>query len=396
MTEAAQILNSDDRYTGRLAGVFGVGSTTYLLNQMDKGLIRGLVVHNSYNEGYLSIQKAADGIKKGMKQERICLDSYYIERSDIRNRKFEKMLYPMELAQGGENETIQIWTVFLTVILGAFALYRCFADRRPDRKEPESVRIGITLYRDDDTFYQFNLPYSGNRSKKYEKTEGIRMILDVMDAKEDQNTQNSQVDRFLALGCDVICVNMVDRSAASVIIDKAMDREVPVIFFNREPVSEDLNRWEKLFYVGANPKEEGVCQGNMIADAYDACPEILDLNGDGKVSYVILEGERGHQDSLMRTEWAVQTLKNRGVDLEKLTGGSPTGQRSQADALWGSGWRNFRSRLSWCSATMTIWLWGLLIRCAAWALSGRCVWQGLTALRLDWMQWSLVLCLEQW
>ena len=41
---------------------------------------------------------------------------------------------------------------FLTVILGAFALYRCFAERRPDHKEPESVRIGITLYRDDDTF----------------------------------------------------------------------------------------------------------------------------------------------------------------------------------------------------------------------------------------------------
>ena len=37
---------------------------------------------------------------------------------------------------------------FLTVILGAFALYRCFAERRPDHKEPESVRIGITLYRD--------------------------------------------------------------------------------------------------------------------------------------------------------------------------------------------------------------------------------------------------------
>ena len=144
---------------------------------------------------------------------------------------------------------------FLTVILGAFALYRCFADRRPDRKEPESVRIGITLYRDDDTFINSICRILETEAKKYEKTEGIRMILDVMDAKEDQNTQNSQVDRFLALGCDVICVNMVDRSAASVIIDKAMDREVPVIFFNREPVSEDLNRWEKLFYVGANPKE---------------------------------------------------------------------------------------------------------------------------------------------
>lgn len=87
------------------------------------------------------------------------------------------------------------------------------------------------------------------------------MILDVMDAKEDQNTQNSQVDRFLALGCDVICVNMVDRSAASVIIDKAMDREVPVIFFNREPVSEDLNRWEKLFMLEPIRRKRGSARG---------------------------------------------------------------------------------------------------------------------------------------
>ena len=97
------------------------------------------------------------------------------------------------------------------------------------RTAPGSQRTGIGAHRHYSLqrrryVYQFNLPYSGNRSKKYEKTEGIRMILDVMDAKEDQNTQNSQVDRFLALGCDVICVNMVDRSAASVIIDKAMDR----------------------------------------------------------------------------------------------------------------------------------------------------------------------------
>ena len=128
---------------------------------------------------------------------------------------------------------------------------------------------------------------------------------------------------------------MVDRSAASVIIDKAMDQDVPVIFFNREPVEEDISRWEKLFYIGADPKAEGICQGNMMADAYEKEPFVLDLDGDGKVSYVILEGERGHQDSQMRTEWAVQTLKDRGVDVEKLTGGIANWQRSQADALMG-------------------------------------------------------------
>lgn len=233
----------------------------------------------------------------------------------------------------------------LGITLGILVLYACFADRSSGREAPEQVRIGITLYRDDDTFINSICRMLEREAKKHEKTDGIRIILDVMDAKEDQSTQNSQVDRFLALGCDVICVNMVDRSAASVIIDKAMDQEVPVIFFNREPVNEDLNRWEKLFYVGANPKEEGICQGNMIADAYDACPRILDLNGDGKVSYVILEGERGHQDSLMRTEWAVQTLKNRGVDLEKLTGGIANWQRSQADALMGQWLEKFPEQI---------------------------------------------------
>ena len=234
---------------------------------------------------------------------------------------------------------------FGAAALSVFVLCHCFLHRHPDQKEQEPVRIGITLYRDDDTFINSICRMLETEAKTYEKTQGIRIILDVMDAKEDQNTQNSQVDRFLALGCDVICVNMVDRSAASVIIDKAMDQEVPVIFFNREPVSEDLNRWEKLFYVGANPKEEGVCQGNMIADAYEACPEILDLNGDGKVSYVLLEGERGHQDSLMRTEWAVQTLKDRGVELEKLTGGIANWQRSQAEALMGQWLEEFPEQI---------------------------------------------------
>ena len=71
-----------------------------------------------------------------------------------------------------------------------------------------------------------------------------------MDPKGNQNTQNSQVDRFLSLEYDAICVNMVDRSAASYVINKAMDAGTPVVFFNREPVEEDMKRWEHLYYVG--------------------------------------------------------------------------------------------------------------------------------------------------
>ena len=34
------------------------------------------------------------------------------------------------------------------------------------------------------------------------------------------------------------------------IVDKAEEAGVPVIFFNRQPVEEDLQRWERAYYVG--------------------------------------------------------------------------------------------------------------------------------------------------
>ena len=68
-------------------------------------------------------------------------------------------------------------------------------------------------------------------------------------------------------------------------------------------------------------------------DCYKEDPSSIDLNGDGKVDYVLLEGETSHQDSLIRTEWSIQTLKDGGVPLEKLTGGIANWERSQASAL---------------------------------------------------------------
>ena len=51
------------------------------------------------------------------------------------------------------------------------------------------------------------------------------------------------------------------------------------------------------------------------------------------MKYVLLEGESSHQDSLIRTEWSVQTIKDQGVPIEKLTGGIANWDRNQASAL---------------------------------------------------------------
>lgn len=200
-------------------------------------------------------------------------------------------------------------------------------------KEPVSVRIGVALYRDDDTFISNLRGRLEECAKNYEQMSGMKVNLDVYGAKGSQITQNSQVERFISLECDVLCVNIVDRSAASAIIDKAMAAGIPVVFFNREPVEEDMNRWEKLYYVGEDAKTSARLQGQILVDAWKKDPAALDMNGDGVVGYVLLEGETSHQDSLIRTEWSIQTLKDGGIPLKKITGGIGNWERTQGSAL---------------------------------------------------------------
>ena len=221
-------------------------------------------------------------------------------------------------------------TALVLAVCGGLLVY----GNRENGEEPRtSMRIGVLLYRGDDTFISTLRGAIEEQAKEYELQSGIKVTLDIMDAKGSQLTQDSQADRLISLECDALCVNMVDRSAASGVIDKAMEAGIPIVFFNREPVEEDMNRWDKLYYVGADPRESAVLQGQILVNAYQENPRTLDENGDGLVSYVLLEGESSHQDSLVRTEQSIQTLKDGGVPIERITGGIANWERSQASAL---------------------------------------------------------------
>ena len=45
-------------------------------------------------------------------------------------------------------------------------------------------------------------------------------------------------------------------------------------------------------------------QGEIVANYLKNHPEV-DVNKDGKIQYVLLEGEAGHQDAISRTDYAV-------------------------------------------------------------------------------------------
>ena len=223
--------------------------------------------------------------------------------------------------------------LLLAAVMAGLMVTGCKSEETGTQAAKHSIRIGVTLYRGDDTFIGNIRMVLEEKAKAYEQESGIKVNMDIVDAKGSQSTQNDQVEHFISVGCDVLCVNLVDRSDASAIIDKAITAGTPVVFFNRRPVEEDMNRWEELYYVGADAKESAVLQGNLVVDAYAKDPSLFDRNGDGVVKYVLLEGETSHQDALIRTEWSVQTLKDGGVPIEKVIGGIANWERSQASAL---------------------------------------------------------------
>ena len=192
----------------------------------------------------------------------------------------------------------------------------------------DKIHVGVTYYNQSDTFLNQLLDSFREQLKALDQ-EDLETTVTIRDAAGSQRTQNDQVKELIDAGCNVLCVNLVDRADPSEIIDLARENDVPIIFFNREPVAEDLLQWERLYYVGAHAEQSGVMQGELAAEAV-LSDETTDRNGDGKIQYVVLEGDAGHQDAIIRTENAVDTLKNSGVELEKLSYQIANWNRAQA------------------------------------------------------------------
>lgn len=132
----------------------------------------------------------------------------------------------------------------------------------------KNIKIGITLYDQYDTFLSEMMEGFTAYAAEKEESSKIAINVEILDASKSQLTQNEQVKSLIEKGCDVVCVNLVDRTEPTTITDLAEKNDVPVIFFNRELVAEDLERWSELYYVGADASESGRLEGELAADAF--------------------------------------------------------------------------------------------------------------------------------
>ncbi len=223
---------------------------------------------------------------------------------------------------------LSIKTAAILLLLSTL-LSGCETVIEPSSKE---IKIAVLTYDEYDTFVNSITRNITKWCRKKEREDGIRITLDIVGAKKSQLTQNDQARKFISGNYDVLCVNLVDRTDATVIIDKAMASDTPVIFFNREPVEEDLTRWDKLYYVGAIARQSGELQAQIIIDALSDPEKLekIDVNKNGTIQYVMLEGEAGHQDTLVRTNVCTSELVDAGFSLEKLGDEYANWDRDQA------------------------------------------------------------------
>jgi len=225
--------------------------------------------------------------------------------------------------------------LFCLSLLLLFNLSAC--GNAGEKKAKKKIKIGVTLYDSYDTFLTGYMR-AFDKEVAEKRAEGYEVNVLQYNAAGSQAMQNEQVEEMLQNSCDVLCVNLVDRTAPSEIIDMAKKKDVPVIFFNRELVEEDLNQWNKLYYVGADAKQSGILQGELVledvkgAEKEGQLPPELDRNGDGKLQYLIFEGEAGHQDSIMRTDYVVSTIQDAGIPLERLDYSIANWSRAEAQS----------------------------------------------------------------
>ncbi|MHC1787116.1 MAG: galactose ABC transporter substrate-binding protein [Christensenellales bacterium] len=174
--------------------------------------------------------------------------------------------------------------------------------------EKKALKIGVAIYKYDDNF----MTLYRTELEKYLKELGHEVT--IVDGKGDQAEQTNQIDSFIANKMDVLIINLVQSTAAATMIEKVKAAGIPTVFINREPTVEDMQLWDKIAYVGADARQSGTFQGEIIVETANKG----DWNGNGVVDYVMLVGDPENVDAQYRTQFSIKALEDAGLKVNKL------------------------------------------------------------------------------
>lgn len=95
LTEVSGMLSDDLAGSEHICGLYGRGNTVPILNDLDRGRISGICVTDDFSIGYLSV-RAAVQVLEGKDSILAPANLYYIEKENLREPDYEKLLFPIE------------------------------------------------------------------------------------------------------------------------------------------------------------------------------------------------------------------------------------------------------------------------------------------------------------
>ena len=186
--------------------------------------------------------------------------------------------------------------------------------------DPADAKVGICIYRYDDNF----MTLYRQEMERYLQQKGFNPEnITFYDSQNSQSVQDDQIGKLIKSDVDVLIINPVDASSADRITDKVRSAGIPLVYINREPSPEEQKRWEKknwdVTYIGADSRQSGTMQGEIIAELAEKNGfNTIDMNGNGAIDYVMIEGDFANIDARNRTEESIKALTDRGYQVRCL------------------------------------------------------------------------------
>lgn len=169
--------------------------------------------------------------------------------------------------------------------------------------QTSDLKVGVFYYNFADAYI------TTVRTAMDKQLEELGVQYQNFDAQTNQGEQLNQVNTAISDGYNLLVVNVVENAspdAAQNIADAAKAAGIPVVFFNRDFDVSVLESYEESAFVGTDPAEAGHMQGKAAGEYLVENYDKVDLNGDGKISYVMFKGQEGNPEAEMRTKYGVE------------------------------------------------------------------------------------------
>ena len=215
---------------------------------------------------------------------------------------------------------------FILIVLFCALVGIIIAGKMP-QKENEFIRVGIAVYNMDDTYMSNYIEKLQGKLDRYDYS-GKKVLYEILDAEGDLNRQQKQLQYMCSQNFDVLLINLVKPTSAASILNEAADLDIPVILFNRETDAKDLTISDGIWYVGTDAKAAGAIQGDILTKLWKEQNAEVDHNKNGKLDYVLVEGEETHFDAIRRTNGFLESSSD--INLNQLENISANWQRTFA------------------------------------------------------------------